>query len=236
MGLIFVLLLGEIDLSAGFTSGVCAPCMAIAARRHGLPWYVAILAAVVTGTVIGLVLGIAGRQGRHPVLCGHARRVPGLPGRRAAAHQGRQHHPDPRPGHPGHRNKNMPPLAGLGACYAVAVGGYALVQFSRMRGRAAPRPDHRPARAWCCCASASLAVGAGIAVVRAEPGAQPQRADRLAQGRADRGADHRGPAGGADVRAQAHRRTACTSTPSAATARRPGGPASTSTGSGSRPS
>ena len=29
MGLIFVLLLGEIDLSAGFTSGVCASVLAI---------------------------------------------------------------------------------------------------------------------------------------------------------------------------------------------------------------
>ena len=33
MGLIFVLLLGEIDLSAGFTSGVCAAVLAIAAGR-----------------------------------------------------------------------------------------------------------------------------------------------------------------------------------------------------------
>ena len=34
MGLVFVLLLGEIDLSAGFTSGVCAAVLAIAADRR----------------------------------------------------------------------------------------------------------------------------------------------------------------------------------------------------------
>jgi D-xylose transport system permease protein len=57
MGLIFVLLLGEIDLSAGFTSGVCAAMMAKALAEWDVPWYAAILVALVTGTVIGLVLG-----------------------------------------------------------------------------------------------------------------------------------------------------------------------------------
>jgi D-xylose transport system permease protein len=57
MGLIFVLLLGEIDLSAGFTSGVCASVLAIALLDYGLPWYLAVVAAVVTGSVIGLMLG-----------------------------------------------------------------------------------------------------------------------------------------------------------------------------------
>jgi D-xylose transport system permease protein len=57
MGLIFVLLLGEIDLSAGFTSGVCAAILAIALLDYGLPWYAAVLAAVLAGTLIGLTLG-----------------------------------------------------------------------------------------------------------------------------------------------------------------------------------
>ncbi|GAA0942478.1 sugar ABC transporter permease [Virgisporangium aurantiacum] len=57
MGLVFVLLLGEIDLSAGYTSGVCAAVMAILLTNEGWPWYLAVLAALVTGTVIGLVLG-----------------------------------------------------------------------------------------------------------------------------------------------------------------------------------
>jgi D-xylose transport system permease protein len=57
MGLVFVLLLGEIDLSAGFASGVCAAVMAVLMARQGAPWPVGLLAAVVTGVVIGTTLG-----------------------------------------------------------------------------------------------------------------------------------------------------------------------------------
>ena len=57
MGLVFVLLLGEIDLSAGFASGVCGAVMAIMLTTHGWAWYTAIPAAMVTGIVIGFVLG-----------------------------------------------------------------------------------------------------------------------------------------------------------------------------------
>ncbi|GGP83807.1 sugar ABC transporter permease [Streptosporangium pseudovulgare] len=57
MGLVFVLLLGEIDLSAGFASGVCASVLAILLTEQGLPWYVAVAAAILTGVVIGAALG-----------------------------------------------------------------------------------------------------------------------------------------------------------------------------------
>lgn len=57
MGLVFVLLLGEIDLSAGFTSGVCAAVLAVTLDQHHFPWYLSISAAIVTGVVIGLALG-----------------------------------------------------------------------------------------------------------------------------------------------------------------------------------
>ena len=57
MGLIFVLLLGEIDLSAGYTSGVCAAILAVLLTNHGWPWYLSILAAIVTGVIIGTTLG-----------------------------------------------------------------------------------------------------------------------------------------------------------------------------------
>ncbi|MEV0134581.1 ABC transporter permease [Dactylosporangium sp. NPDC050688] len=58
MGLVFVLLLGEIDLSAGFASGVCAAVLATLLTTHGFPWYVAILGAILTGVVIGVVIGL----------------------------------------------------------------------------------------------------------------------------------------------------------------------------------
>jgi D-xylose transport system permease protein len=57
MGLVFVLLLGEIDLSAGFASGVCGAAMAILLSNHGWHWTTAIPAALITGLVIGFVLG-----------------------------------------------------------------------------------------------------------------------------------------------------------------------------------
>ncbi|WP_104523280.1 sugar ABC transporter permease [Blastococcus atacamensis] len=57
MGLVFILLLGDIDLSAGVVSGVCAAVMAKLLADAGAPWYVAVLAAVVTGAAIGLFTG-----------------------------------------------------------------------------------------------------------------------------------------------------------------------------------
>ncbi|WP_030454358.1 sugar ABC transporter permease [Herbidospora cretacea] len=57
MGLVFVLLLGEIDLSAGFASGVCAAFLGVLLTNEGWPWYAAVLAAMVVGVVIGLIIG-----------------------------------------------------------------------------------------------------------------------------------------------------------------------------------
>jgi D-xylose transport system permease protein len=58
MGLVFVLLLGEIDLSAGVVSGVCAAVMAVTMARHDVPWYWAVLFAAATGAAIGLFTGV----------------------------------------------------------------------------------------------------------------------------------------------------------------------------------
>lgn len=57
MGLVFVLLLGEIDLSAGVTGGVCSAFTALAIVDHGQSWWVAVLVGVVVGALIGLVQG-----------------------------------------------------------------------------------------------------------------------------------------------------------------------------------
>ncbi|MFY9232369.1 MAG: ABC transporter permease [Candidatus Nanopelagicales bacterium] len=57
MGLVFVLLLGEIDLSAGFTAGTAAAVLAVALSNWGLAWPLALLVGLLTGTVIGLFIG-----------------------------------------------------------------------------------------------------------------------------------------------------------------------------------
>jgi D-xylose transport system permease protein len=57
MGLVFVLLLGEIDLSAGVAGGAAATITALAMIDHGQSWWVATLAGIAFGAVIGLVIG-----------------------------------------------------------------------------------------------------------------------------------------------------------------------------------
>lgn len=57
MGLVFVLLLGEIDLSAGYTAGVTGAVLVILITKHDVPWYLALLAAIFVGVVLGFGLG-----------------------------------------------------------------------------------------------------------------------------------------------------------------------------------
>jgi D-xylose transport system permease protein len=58
MGLIFVLLLGEIDLSAGYTGGVSAAFVGKLMNDHGFNWVLALLGGIALGAVIGLVIGL----------------------------------------------------------------------------------------------------------------------------------------------------------------------------------
>jgi D-xylose transport system permease protein len=58
MGLVFVLLLGEIDLSAGFAAGTCGAILAVLSTQHGWPWWAAIIACLATGVVIGSFIGL----------------------------------------------------------------------------------------------------------------------------------------------------------------------------------
>jgi D-xylose transport system permease protein len=57
MGLVFVLLLGEIDLSAGVASGASAAVMAKLLIDGGINWSIAVIAAMATGLLIGAVIG-----------------------------------------------------------------------------------------------------------------------------------------------------------------------------------
>lgn len=58
MGLVFVLLLGEIDLSAGVTSGVTGAMLAVAMAVHGIAWWIALLGGIAIGMIIGFAIGI----------------------------------------------------------------------------------------------------------------------------------------------------------------------------------
>jgi D-xylose transport system permease protein len=57
VGVVLVLLLGEIDLSVGAVSGLCAAIMAVLSEKHGWSPYLAIGAGVAAGTAIGLFQG-----------------------------------------------------------------------------------------------------------------------------------------------------------------------------------
>lgn len=57
MGLVFVLLLGDIDLSAGVAGGVAACGMGLIVADLHWPWWGAILVAIASGALIGLVIG-----------------------------------------------------------------------------------------------------------------------------------------------------------------------------------
>jgi len=66
MGLVFVLLLGEIDLSAGYAAGVCAAVMVRVMVGYNAPWPVSIGLALLTGVVIGVLIGLLRAKVRIP--------------------------------------------------------------------------------------------------------------------------------------------------------------------------
>ena len=57
LGVIMVLLLGEIDLSIAAVSVLCSIVMAVLSERLGAPAWIAILAALLAGALIGLING-----------------------------------------------------------------------------------------------------------------------------------------------------------------------------------
>ena len=57
VGVVYVLLLGEIDLSVGAVSGLAAGVMAVLSVKHGWNPYLAIAAGVLTGTAVGAFHG-----------------------------------------------------------------------------------------------------------------------------------------------------------------------------------
>jgi D-xylose transport system permease protein len=68
IGVVFVLLIAEIDLSVGFVSGVCAVIMVLLLRpeEQNFPWWAAIAVALIITTAIGLLQGLIITKGRVP--------------------------------------------------------------------------------------------------------------------------------------------------------------------------
>ena len=64
MGLVFVLLLGEIDLSAGYAAGVSGAVLVILITNHQVAWYIAFPISIMVGGLLGFILGtLAARVG-----------------------------------------------------------------------------------------------------------------------------------------------------------------------------
>jgi D-xylose transport system permease protein len=66
VGIVFVLLLGELDLSVGSISGLAAAVFAVLSVNNGVPEWLALIAAVLTGTVAGTLQGYSVARTRVP--------------------------------------------------------------------------------------------------------------------------------------------------------------------------
>jgi len=57
VGIVFVLLLGEIDLSVGSVTGLCSAILGVLIVNHGFPWWAAMIFALAAGAAIGAFQG-----------------------------------------------------------------------------------------------------------------------------------------------------------------------------------
>jgi D-xylose transport system permease protein len=135
MGLVFVLLLGEIDLSAGFASGVCGAVMAILLTNHGWDWYTAIPVALATGLVIGFTLGFLVAKVGIPSFVVTLAAFLAFQGILLVLLSGGKNISIRDPFVLALANKNMSVVVSWVLAIA-AVAGYAALQIARVRGRA----------------------------------------------------------------------------------------------------
>ena len=131
MGLVFVLLLGEIDLSAGWTAGVAAAIMGVAATRQGWPWWVAVLACLLTGAVIGTAIGLLVARLGIPSFVVTLAAFLGAARRAAQDHRRGRHDRDPRLEAARDQQQHAAGLARLGA---VRRSSWRCTRWSRCAG------------------------------------------------------------------------------------------------------
>jgi len=53
LGMLMVIVIGQIDLSVGSVAGFSGMVMALTAREFNLPWWIAVIIALVVGTIVG---------------------------------------------------------------------------------------------------------------------------------------------------------------------------------------
>ncbi|GFG52789.1 ABC transporter permease [Mycolicibacterium agri] len=154
MGLVFVLLLGDIDLSAGVAGGVSACVMALMIVNRGWPWWAAILAGVACGALIGLLIGLLCARLGIPSFVVTLGFFLGLQGvtLRLIGEGGSVRVDDPVVR--GLTIANLPPTTGW-VCAVLIAGGYGVLEFHRQRGKIARGLAHPP----------TAVVGARVAAV-----------------------------------------------------------------------
>jgi D-xylose transport system permease protein len=136
MGLIFVLLVGEIDLSAGYASGVCAAVLAALLTWQGIPWWLSVPAALATGTAIGVTLGLLVAKVGIPSFVVTLAAFLALQGVLLMVIQGGDIIPIRDEVVLAIVNRNLAPIVGWGFA-AVSVAGFAAVQLLRWQLRVA---------------------------------------------------------------------------------------------------
>ena len=136
MGLVFVLLLGEIDLSAGTTGGLCSAIMAVLMLRHGVSWWLALVIGLIAGLLIGLGMGWLRARVGIPSLVITLGDVPGVPGRHTDPHR-RPGFRDPAQQLAGDQSGEQfrALVAGVGRLLALLVVGYAAIKLHEALGR-----------------------------------------------------------------------------------------------------
>ncbi len=160
MGLVFVLLLGEIDLSAGFAAGTSAAILGVTLTQNGWPLILSLIACLGTGLAIGLFIGLLvarlgipsfvvtlamflALQGLMLLIIGEGGTI-GIEDEFVIAVQ----------------NRNLTPIAGW-ILFAVVLVGYALFSGLRLRRRIAENLTHEAVSVWIF-KVATLAVLGGI--------------------------------------------------------------------------
>ena len=147
MGLVFVLLLGEIDLSAGFAAGTSAAVLGVTLTQNGWPLLLSLSACLITGLLIGLFIGLLvarlgipsfvvtlamflALQGLMLLIIGEGGTI-GIEDEFVLAVQ----------------NRNLTPLAGW-LLFAVVVIGYIAISGLRLRRRIAQNLTHEAVSVW----------------------------------------------------------------------------------------